>query len=197
MYKPYFRYFFQILIVLIFSTISCKVSVNKGSPPPPSEEELKQTSKQLPLPKFPDPINGYAQADYNWSATDLTGKTIQATQWKGKVVVLNMWATWCGPCVAEMPSLQNLYNKTKDDGVVFVLISNEDQTKVSQFIQKRNFSLPVYTISENLPSAFSNDAIPKTFVISPTGKIVFEHLGGANWDDETSIKFLKSVAQLR
>ncbi|KAF0247388.1 MAG: redoxin domain-containing protein [bacterium] len=157
MYKPYFRYFFQILIVLlIFSTISCEVSVNKGSPPPPNEEEIKQASKQLPSPTFPDSISGDVLADYNWSATDLTGKTIQATEWKGKVVILNMWATWCGPCVAEMPSLQSLYNKTKDDGVVFVLVSNEDQKTVSQFIQKRNFSLPVYTISENLPSAFSS-----------------------------------------
>lgn len=199
MYKSYFSYRLlpiSIFILLIFSTISCEVSVKPGSPPP-NEEEVKKISSKLPPPSFPESINSNILADYNWSATDLKGKTIKADDWKNKVVVLNMWATWCGPCVAEMPSLQSLYEKTKDDGVVFVLISNEDQTTVSEFIQKRNFSLPIYTISENLPSVFTSDAIPATFIISPNGKVVFDHLGAANWDNEAVIKFLKTVSQLK
>lgn len=185
------------LILLVLFTSSCDVSINQGSPPPPSDEEIKKVSSSLPLPEFPNSLTGDVSADYSWSATDLAGKKVQASDWKGKVVILNMWATWCGPCVAEMPSLQNLYNKTKSDGYVFVFVSNEDQETVNTFTQKKNYSLPIYTISENLPSVFSTDAIPKTFVISPTGKIVFEHLGGANWDDQKTIDFLKSVAQLK
>lgn len=198
-FKLNFRLFsLSLLVLLIVFTSSCEeVSINQGSPPPPSDEEIQKISSNLPLPDFPSSITGGTLADYSWSATDLTGKTIQASEWKGKVVVLNMWATWCGPCVAEMPSLQNLYEKTKADGFVFVLVSNEDQETVSKFAEKKNYSLPIYTISENLPSVFSTDAIPKTFVISPTGKIVFEHLGGANWDDQKAINFLKSIAQLK
>ncbi|MBI4853981.1 MAG: TlpA family protein disulfide reductase [Acidobacteria bacterium] len=199
MYKSYLSHFLRLslLILLIISLSGCKISVNEGSPPPPSDEDVKKAGASLPPPPFPSSITGEALADYGWSATDLTGKTIQASEWKGKVVILNMWATWCGPCVAEMPSLQQLYDKTKADNIVFALVSNEDQETVNKFVQKRKYSLPIYTISENLPSAFSTEVIPKTFVISPTGKIVFEHIGGANWNDQTTIDFLKSVAQLK
>lgn len=193
-----FRFFFlSSILLLLFASIGCEVSLNKGNPPSISDEEAKKVSSKLPTPSFPDIVTDGSLADYNWSVTDLTGKTIKADGWKGKVVVLNLWATWCGPCVAEMPSFQSLYEKTKNDNVAFVFLSNEDQDTVNKFIQKRNYSLPIYTATEPLPSSFSTDAIPKTFVISPAGKIVFEHIGGANWDSQKTIDFLKSVSQLK
>ena len=135
-------------------------------------------------------------AEYNWSVKDLSGKTVNAGDWKNKVLVLNMWATWCGPCIAEMPSLESLYEKTKNDGIVFALVSDEDQETVNQFIQKRKFSLPVYTV-ENLPQIYRGDAIPRTLIIAANGKIVFDHLGAAKWDSETTINFLKTVSQIK
>ena len=109
-----------------------------------------------------------------------------------------MWATWCGPCIAEMPSLESLYEKTKSDGIVFALVSDEDQETVNEFIQKRKFSVPVYTYkAENLPQIYRADAIPRTLIIAANGKIVFDHLGVAKWDSENTIDFLKTVSQIK
>jgi thiol-disulfide isomerase/thioredoxin len=193
--SAYFLFCLFILLALVFS-INCGVQVKTGNPPA-SETEVKQASENLSVPPFPTSINSSTVADYNWSVTDLKGKTTKVAEWKNKVILLNMWATWCGPCVAELPSLQKLYEKTKDQNIVIALVSNEDQETVNEFIKKKNFSLPVYTTAQELPEVFTSYAIPKTFIISPNGKIVFDHLGGAKWDDDASVKFLNQVAQLK
>lgn len=197
MQKSYYRLVFSLLFISLFSLTACEsVSVKTGSPPPPNEAEVKKASANLPSPKFPDSITNTMDAEYNWSVKDLSGKTVNAGDWKNKVLVLNMWATWCGPCVAEMPSLENLYEKTKNDGIVFALVSDEDQETVNEFIQKRKFSLPVYT-AENLPQIYRGDAIPRTLIVAANGKIVFDHLGAAKWDSETTVNFLKTVSQIK
>ncbi len=197
MQKSYHRLVFSLLFIFLFSLTACEsVSIKTGSPPPPNETEVKKASANLPSPRFPESITNTADAEYNWSVKDLSGKTVNAADWKNKVLVLNMWATWCGPCIAEMPSLENLYEKTKNDGIVFALVSDEDQETVNQFIQKRKFSLPVYTV-ENLPQIYRGDAIPRTIIIAANGKIVFDHLGAARWDSETTIDFLKTVSQIK
>lgn len=194
--SPYFLFCRFILVILVFSLTCCNKEV-KTPNPPANDQEVKKATENLSAPPFPTSMNSTTLADYNWSVTDLKGKTVKVEEWKNKVVVLNMWATWCGPCVAEIPSLQKLYEKTKDQNIVIALVSNEDQETVNEFIQKRNLSLPVYTLAKEPPEAFTSYAIPKTFIISPNGKIVFDHLGGAKWDDEASIKFLNEVAQLK
>jgi len=196
MQKSYYRLFFLLSFVLILSLTACDDISIKTSPPPPNEEEVKKASAKLPSPRFPESIINTTDAEYNWSVKDLSGKTINAADWKNKVLVLNMWATWCGPCIAEMPSLENLYEKTKNDGIVFALVSDEDQETVNEFIQKKKFSLPVYTV-ENLPQIYRGDAIPRTLIIAANGKIVFDHLGAARWDSETTINFLKTVSQIK
>lgn len=196
MQKSYYRLPFLLLFIFLFSLTACEsVSVKTGNPPP-NEEEVKKASAKLPSPRFPESIINTTDAEYNWSVKDLSGKTINAADWKNKVLVLNMWATWCGPCIAEMPSLENLYEKTKNDGIVFALVSDEDQETVNQFIQKKKFSLPVYTV-ENLPQIYRGDAIPRTLIIAANGKIVFDHLGAARWDSETTVNFLKTVSQIK
>jgi thiol-disulfide isomerase/thioredoxin len=199
MQKSYYRLVFSLLFISLFSLTACEsVSVKTGSPPPPNEAEVKKASANLPSPTFPDPISNTMDAEYNWSVKDLNGKNVNVADWKNKVLVLNMWATWCGPCVAEMPSLENLYEKTKNDGIVFALVSDEDQETVNQFIQKRGFSLPIYTYnSENLPQIYKADAIPRTLIVAANGKIVFDHLGAAKWDSETTVNFLKTVSQIK
>jgi thiol-disulfide isomerase/thioredoxin len=120
--------------------------------------------------------------DYQTVFEGLNGSKFEFSQTRGKVVFFNLWATWCPPCVAEMPAIQELYDEYKDnDNVEFVLVSNEDLETISKFIKKKGFTFPVYMNQYRLPDAFQTNSIPTTFVISKSGKIVINQVGAANW----------------
>jgi thiol-disulfide isomerase/thioredoxin len=143
----------------------------------------------LEAPSFPSG----ALADYDWTVKSLDGKNFNMAEAKGKVVFLNFWATWCPPCVAEMPSIQRLYEKIKDQEIIFVCISNEDPSKVSRFVREKGFTFPIYTLRGEPPAVFKTQGIPTTFILSSDGKVAFRHVGSAKWDDEKSVAFLKEL----
>jgi thiol-disulfide isomerase/thioredoxin len=129
--------------------------------------------------------NKLKDVDYNTVFVGLDGNKFEFSQTKGKVVFFNLWATWCPPCVAEMPAIQELYDIYKNnDKVEFVLVSNEDLESISKFIKKKGFTFPVYMNQYRLPDAFQTNSIPTTFVISKSGKIVINQVGAANWSGE-------------
>lgn len=111
---------------------------------------------------------------------------------KGKVVLVNFWATWCPPCIAEMPSLQNLYNDYKDN-VVFLFSTKEDSETVRKFKEKRDFNFQVYRPSRNVPSELKTSSIPRTFIINKKGEIVVDESGAVNWNSETVRKQLDQL----
>ena len=92
-----------------------------------------------------------------------------------------MWATWCPPCVAEMPSLQDLYNDYKDQ-VVFVFVTSEGAEKVTPFMEKNNYNLPIYNMMSKEPDLLSTQSIPTTYLINKKGEIVIKKTGAANWN---------------
>jgi peroxiredoxin len=111
------------------------------------------------------------KADFTLS--DLQGKTWHLRDLKGKVVLVNFWATWCPPCRKEMPDLQALYDKYKDQGFVVLSISDEEAAKVSPFITERNISYPVLLDpGRKVNDAFVVEGIPKSFVYDREGKLV-------------------------
>lgn len=115
---------------------------------------------------------------------------------KGKVIFLNFWATWCPPCIAEMPNIQALYDKMSDkENIAFVMIATNDEVeKVKKFIQRKEYTFPVYFLKDSyLPSIFSSKSIPTTFVIDKEGKLVFKHEGTANYHSEEFEKMLRSL----
>jgi thiol-disulfide isomerase/thioredoxin len=137
--------------------------------------------------------------DYNFSIKDLQGNTVDFNQYKGKVVFLNLWATWCGPCRYEMPSIESLYGSIEDkDKIVFVMLSldkSENRSKVIKYIQDKGFSFPAYMPSGFLPAQLQEvTSIPTTFVISRDGKIASKKVGAANYDTDKFRKFLESLA---
>jgi len=134
-----------------------------------------------------------ALADYNWTIQSLDGQDFKMAEAKEKVVFLNFWATWCSPCVAEMASIQRLYKKLKDKGVVFACISNEKPSKVSRFVRRKGFTFPIYTMRGSPPAVFDTQRVPATFILSRDGKVALKHIGGAKWDDEKSIDFIKGL----
>lgn len=100
---------------------------------------------------------------------------------KGKVVFVNFWATWCPPCIAEMPSLQALYNDYKDK-VVFVFSTKDDFVTIKGFKERRDFNFQVYRPSENVPSELETSSIPRTFIINKQGEIVVDESGAVDWN---------------
>jgi peroxiredoxin len=115
------------------------------------------------------------KADFTLS--DLQGKTWHLRDLKGKVVLVNFWATWCPPCRKEMPDLQALYDKYKDQGFVVLSISDEEPAKVSPFITERNISYPVLLDpGRKVNDAFVVEGIPKSFVYDREGKLVAQSI---------------------
>jgi thiol-disulfide isomerase/thioredoxin len=134
--------------------------------------------------------------DYNFSIKDLKGNTLDFNQLKGKVIFLNLWATWCGPCRVEMPSIQNLYNTTDHEKVAFVMLSldtRENHHKVVKYVHDKQFSFPVY-VPDDLSDQLKNvPSIPTTLIIGKDGKIKSKKVGTANYDTDKFRKFLNDL----
>ena len=121
--------------------------------------------------------------EYNWNLTTLDNKPVNLSQSEGKVVVVNLWATWCPPCVAEMPSMQKLY-ESYGNRVDFYFVTSEANEKPLKFIQKNEYSFPVYRESQATPEVLKSRSIPATYIISKDGTIVIDEKGAANWNSD-------------
>ncbi len=131
-------------------------------------------------------------ADYNFILNSFDDKEFYFGKLRGKTIFLNLWASWCPPCRAEMPTIQDLYNEVKkDSNIVFVLISlDDDKSKAKQFVKDKNFNLPFFFLADRIPAAFSTNTIPTTFVISRQGKIIAKETGMAKYDSDNFREFL-------
>lgn len=182
--KPWFT-FLALLLILRFTGILAGVSVFANT-----------TLMELGLMEAePESISAEEYLDYNFTITDTQGEKINFSKYKGKTVFLNIWATWCGPCRAEMPSIQKLYNSTDKESIEFVMLSIDDKAnpeKVSKYITSKKFSFPVFIAGE-LPSQLNVTVIPATFVIAPDGKLVYKKTGMANYNSEKFKKFLHGI----
>lgn len=137
----------------------------------------------------------YEKADFNFKLSDTEGNILNVETLKGKTIFINIWATWCPPCVAEMPGINALRAKFKDDPNVHFLMISEDrdlQTAID-WVEKKGFDLPIYKTSTPLPDVYETGYVPSTFVISPEGEIVVKHTGMANYNTR---KFRKLIGKL-
>ena len=129
------------------------------------------------------------EADF--TLTDLQGKKWSLKELKGKVVLVNFWATWCPPCRKEMPDLNTLYQRFKDQGFVILAISDEEAQKVKPFIAERKISYPVMLDpGRKVNELFQVEGIPKSFVYDREGKLVAQSI-----DMRTQGQFLEMLAQ--
>lgn len=136
--------------------------------------------------------------DFNFNVKDLNETKYSFNQFKGKVIFLNMWATWCGPCKAEMPGIQALYNSLPLDSVVFVMLSIDkegQQPKVKKYIADKKFTFPVYMPSGYLTEQLNVPSIPTTFIINKEGKIVSQEVGTTNFNTAKFKKFLLDLTK--
>lgn len=133
-------------------------------------------------------------ADYNFTLLDKEGHRVPFSEFENKVVFVNFWATWCPPCVAEMPDIHDLYEETQASGTEFVLISlDDDFQKAKDFVKKKGFDFPIYQLASPLPAVYESSAIPTTYVISPQGEIVVTKSGMAKYNTKKFKKFLEEL----
>lgn len=133
--------------------------------------------------------------EYGFAIKKPDGTVVDFNDYRGKTIFLNMWATWCGPCRAEMPSIQKLYESVGSDSIQFVMLSidrEEDLNKVEQYVASKKFTFPTFIAGE-LPAQLQVKIIPTTFVISPEGVIVYKKSGMADYNTNKFRKFLHKV----
>lgn len=123
---------------------------------------------------------------------DINGKIVDLGNLKGKVVFLNFWATWCPPCLAEMPSIQKLYTQfAADPDFVFLLVDADSKLpEAQQFMQKKKYSMPVYEVASNIPEQLFKGSLPTTIVFDKKGRISFNEEGAANYGHKKFIEFM-------
>lgn len=130
---------------------------------------------------------------------DAKGKIVNLGELKGKVVFLNFWATWCPPCLAEMPSVNKLHQQFKNDAdVVFLMIDADgDFQKAQAYMDKRKYQMPVYTFASELPRELFKGSLPTTIVFDKKGRISFNEEGAANYSNPKFIAFIKQLKELK
>lgn len=129
------------------------------------------------------------------SFVTLDEKVISTEELEGKVVFVNFWATWCGPCIAEMPSIQLLYNKFKDNpNVVFLLVEvdgNKEEAK--KFVAKRNFNLPIVFPNSTIPSTWLDGTIPSTVILNKDGILADSKQGMYDYSGKGVEEYIQSL----
>jgi len=147
-------------------------------------------------PQFAEAMEKLQSADLQRESADFTLTDLQGKEWhlrdlQGKVVLVNFWATWCPPCRKEMPDLEALYEKYKEQGFVVLAISDEEQTKVAPFIAERKIAYPVLLDpGRRVNDAFIVEGIPKSFVYDRQGKMVAQSI-----DMRTRSQFQQMLAE--
>jgi DsbE subfamily thiol:disulfide oxidoreductase len=120
-----------------------------------------------------------------FSLSDPSGRTYTLAELKGSVVFINFWATWCPPCIEEMPSLQNLYNGFKDNKEfrMVTILYKDDYEKAMAYMKQNNYALPVLIDREGKAAkAYGVTGVPETYIVDKQGILRQKVIGPADWN---------------
>lgn len=170
---------FSLFLVAAFAIMGCKSHKNGQSVSASADHnrsEVQQASKTMP----------------ELTLRDVKGNILTSADLKGKKVFINLWATWCPPCVAEMPSIQTLFQGTNNPNAAFVLISLDDRFETAKkFASKKGYEMPIYEVVGNLPDLFNVPGIPATFVFDESGKLSFTHVGMTDYSKKRFVQMMQ------
>lgn len=127
--------------------------------------------------------------------SDLENNIFTLQNFKGKNLFINYWATWCNPCLAEMPYMAELYENFKDEeDIIFLYLSREKLEVIKNYIPKDESlqQLPIYKIITD-DEFFATSGIPTTFIVNSDGEVIVKDLGSAFWNDESVFKFIDNL----
>lgn len=134
------------------------------------------------------------KADFNMTLFNSKGDKVSLEQYRGKVIFINIWATWCPPCVAEMPSINKMYNDIDKDKIEVLMVSFDQKfEKAIQFKERKKFDFEVYKVLGKMPQMYNTNSIPTTYIIDSKGNLVFTHMGMADYNRQDFKDFLKSL----
>ena len=175
------------LFGLVFFTGLSHAHEGHQHPVPLSEEDralLKEHHIEAPLT--------FIEA-HDFSAALMDGSEISLADYQGKVVVLNFWATWCAPCLKEMPDLEELWAGSDGKVVVLAISMGETDEKIRKFLEKHPFRFPVIADTDmKVVQLYGVKNLPITYLIDPDGAIIGRALGPRNWAKPELVEFLKS-----
>ena len=128
----------------------------------------------------------------------LDGKMVSLSDYKGKVVLLNIWATWCPPCVEEMPSMEKLYQKFKGQNFEILAVSIDEPglKVVAPFMKKSNLTFPALIDSEGaIKAVYGITGIPESFIIDKQGNLIKKIIGPVDWATGDIFRFFSEVIE--
>jgi thiol-disulfide isomerase/thioredoxin len=171
-----------LFLVLVWVNPSVKAGVMQGL--------MKVGLFQPGMPEEVGPEDNMAP---DLSLMDGEGKMFTLSSLRGKVVFLNFWATWCPPCRAEMPSINALYERFREDkNVIFLTVDTDgNYKKASAFLKRQQYSLPLYVANSQIPGELLGRSIPTTVIINKKGQIAYRHEGAADYGNEKFMSYFE------
>lgn len=136
----------------------------------------------------------YPKADFSMNLVNSRGEKVDMESLRGKVIFLNIWASWCPPCLAEMPGINQLYKDVDKDKVAFIMLSvDDDFSKAIKFHNKKSFDFDIYQAPKGLPSMYFSQSIPTTYIIDGAGNLALTHSGMGDFNTSDFKAFLKEL----
>ena len=133
-------------------------------------------------------------ANYSLTLVNSNGEEIDMEDFRGKVIFMNVWATWCPPCVAEMPGINKLYNDVKNEDVVFIMLSvDQDFQRAIDFKEKKDYDFEVFRAAGPMPPEYNSNSLPTTYIIGADGTLALTHMGMGDYDTKEFKEFLTAL----
>ncbi len=179
----YHIYFASVFLLITFSYLFAE---EKKIPLNASERKLLEQLR-IEVPSH------YIEA-HDFEGEMASGKKASLADFSGKFLILNFWATWCSPCLKEMPDLDQVYQSLGPDNLIVLAVSmGESRERVRKFLKKRNYSFPVMTDPEmEITRLYGVRNIPITYLVDPSGVIIGRALGPREWSEPKLLKFFRS-----
>ncbi len=172
------------LVIMAVVVLGCK---NEKKPLAGSSVE----NPDKPEITVEDPFSGTNLVD-NIKLVDLEGNAVDLKLFAGKKIFLNFWATWCKPCILEMPSIERAEKLLVDDDFVFLIASDESVGRIKRFQATKDFDLQFVRLETPFPD-IGILSLPTTFIIDPSGKIAMTQIGALEWDTPEVLEKLRGI----
>lgn len=123
--------------------------------------------------------------------TDLENQSIDLKQYKGKTIFLNFWATWCKPCIVEMPFIEKAQIVLENEEIIFLMASNETVSEIKEFKLGNDYKFNYVRVENN--EELDVTALPTTYIFNAVGNLVFSEIGSRKWDDSINLNMIRNI----